>query len=104
MEIPPEVPLPESALLQGENEHFNNCLYDIIEPFIKGRVLEINSEPNTVSSIFVQKGRRIHLSTENKAMRERLSQIYAQNAIVRYVDDIDFHRADFKIHYNESYR
>jgi hypothetical protein len=81
---------------------FNNWVFDIISPWIKGRVLEIGSTPDSISTILIQKGIRIHLSTPDKAMREQLKARYLGLEIVRHVHSINFHRRDFDLAYPEE--
>jgi len=53
--------LPVSKPLQPASR-FNEWLYEAICPWLKGRVLEVNSGPDTISSIFLQRERKVHLT------------------------------------------
>jgi SAM-dependent methyltransferase len=73
----------------------NEWLFEIIQPYLKGRVLEIGSNFNTISTVFVQKGRRLHLSTADNLLREELRAHYQGVEAMRAVHLIDFRRPDF---------
>ncbi|WP_188937790.1 hypothetical protein [Puia dinghuensis] len=74
----------------------NEWLYDIIEPWLKGRVLEVGSTPHSISAIFAQKGQPIHLSSSDKYTRDQLRTKYQGIEPIRDVKALDFHRADFE--------
>jgi hypothetical protein len=73
----------------------NECLFDIIEPWLKGRVLEIGSTLNSISTIFVQRDRPIHLSTPDKTVFNHLSSDYQGVETVENVHSINIHHPDF---------
>jgi SAM-dependent methyltransferase len=91
------LPPSQSALVGMQ---FNEWLFQTIEPYLNGRVLEVGSDFNTLSSVFVQRGRRVHLSTSNKALREQLKVHYQGVEAVRKVHSINFHRSDFEHAYS----
>ena len=77
----------------------NEWLFEIIQPYLKGRVLEAGSGFHTISAVFINKGRRLHLSTPDKALREQLRARYQGIEAVRKVHSINFHRSDFDLAY-----
>jgi hypothetical protein len=81
---------------------FNERLFEIIEPWLKGRVLEIDSTPDSISTVFIQKGLPIHLSTSDKTMRAQLKTLYQGMENARHVHSINFHRVDFEQAYLEE--
>lgn len=74
----------------------NEWFFEIIEPWLKGRVLEMESTYESISSLFVQKGRPIHLSTSDEPIRHKLKSVYQGVNIIRQVHLINFHRTDFE--------
>lgn len=74
---------------------YNDWLFEIIKSYLKGRVLEVQSDLTSISKTIVEKGRRIHLSTSNKLLRQQLIAVYQDLKIVRKVHYIDFQRPDF---------
>ena len=74
----------------------NEWLFDTIEPWLKGHVLESGSTTESISTIFVQRGRPIHLSTPDHSLRAHLKSLYQQVPVIRKVHSIKFHRQDFE--------
>jgi SAM-dependent methyltransferase len=73
----------------------NEWIFDTIRPYLHGNILEANSEFHTISSLFVEKGYKLHLSTGNKALREQILTHYQGIKQIRKVHSINFHRLDF---------
>lgn len=90
---------PWPASPQG---HLNQQLYEIIEPWLKGRVLEINSTPESISTLFIQNGKAIHLSTPDKDLRVQLKNAYQSAGTVVKVHSLNLHRNDFEQAYPEE--
>jgi hypothetical protein len=85
------LPQPVSSLCA-----LNEWLFNAIKPYLNGRVLEIGSSPSSISVLFVQKGRRIHLSNSDRSIREELKVIYQGLEIVRNVHAINIHHPNFE--------
>jgi hypothetical protein len=66
----------------------------MIEPFLKGRVLETSSTWNSISAVFAQKGQQIHLSNPDKIVRGNLRAYYQGVEAVRLVHSVDLHRLE----------
>lgn len=75
---------------------FNEWLFEVIQPYLKGRILEMGSTLNTISAILVQKGRSVHLSNPDKPTRDLLRATYQGVEALRRVYAINFHRSDFE--------
>jgi hypothetical protein len=82
-------PISSPALL-------NQWLYDIIEPWLKGRVLEIGSTLESISAIFIQRGTPIHLSTPDKDLRLQLKSACQGVEAVLKVHSLNLRRNDFE--------
>lgn len=74
----------------------NEWLFEVIQPHLKGKVLEIDSNLNSISTIFIQKGQSIHLSTADKAHREQLASHYQGTQTVQKIHSINIHRTNFQ--------
>jgi hypothetical protein len=85
----------------GDDWNINNWMFNQIQSFIKGRILETESGLNTISSFFLENGIAIHLSHSDRYNRDMLRTQFKGNPIVRAVHRIDVHRADFNIVYAE---
>jgi hypothetical protein len=64
--------------------------------------LEGASSLNSISAVFIQKQKQIHLSTSNKEMREQLINYYTNSTTLQKVHSINFHRSDFEQAYPET--
>jgi|SRR6185312_4275331 len=95
--------LPVSKPLQPASR-FNEWLYEAICPWLKGRVLEVNSGPDTISSIFLQRERKVHLNSSDSEIRHYLSSKYKGKDVIRSVSQLDFRRPDFEEAYSEKHR
>ena len=95
------LPAPKSL---ASTDHLNEWLYEIIEPYLKGRVLEVDSGPDTLSSIFVQRDRGIHLNNRSKVVRNQLRIKYKGVETIRSINRADFSKVDFEEVYSEKYR
>jgi SAM-dependent methyltransferase len=84
--------------------HFNEWLYEAIQPWLKGRVLEVNSGLDTLSSTFLQRERKILLNSTDKEMRHQLRAKYEGLIGSELVNRLDFRRRDFEDAYLDKYR
>jgi hypothetical protein len=82
----------------------NEWLFETIEPWLQGRVLEMGSTPESISIVFAQKGRHIHLSSPEKIIRDNLRAAYDGVEAIRLVHAIDFHHPDFERVYSVEER
>lgn len=73
----------------------NEWIFETIQPYLKGRVLELNSALDTISTVFVKKKCDIHLSTPDKTFREALRAYYKDIQYIKKVHSINTDRVDF---------
>jgi hypothetical protein len=74
----------------------NEFIFETIRPYLKGRILEMGSGLDTVSSLLIENGIALHLGETNSQIREGLHEKFDNNPTVRSIHKIDFHRADFE--------
>lgn len=74
----------------------NNWIFDNIQPYIKGRTLELGSGSGLISSLFIVRDLPVHLSDENSANREGLLKKFDGLSAMRMVHDIDFNDRHFE--------
>jgi hypothetical protein len=80
---------PESS------DRLQHWLFDNTQPYIRGRVLEVESGTSPFASILIAQGIPVHLSDSSKANRHTLRFRYKDSPLVRMVHNIDFNRPDF---------
>ena len=93
--IPETTGLPPSHLT-GETRKVNEFIFETIRPYLKGRVLEIGSGLDTVSSLLIENGIALHLGETNGKIREILHEKFDNNPTVHSIHKIDFHRTNFE--------
>ncbi len=84
-----------------EVKSLNQWIFEKIRPYLKGRVLEMESGAGTFSEIFVEREIRIHLSESDRDCRKLLRERFKENPIMRAVHKIDFHQNSFEAAYSE---
>lgn len=72
----------------------NESLFETIEPWLKGRILEVNSTTESVSRLFVPKKLRIHLSNPDPNIRSYLTNKYQGDETIRMVHPFDFRQPE----------
>jgi SAM-dependent methyltransferase len=82
--------LPEDAA------KLNNWLFETIQPFIKGRIMEMDSGVGAMTSFFVEKGISLRLSDTSKSNRDKLREIFRGLGPIKGIYNIDYHRPDFE--------
>jgi hypothetical protein len=80
----------------------NNWIFDTIQPYIKGRTMEIGSGHGAMASIFVDHSLPIHLSDEYQVNRQLLQERFQGVDAVRMIHDMDFLSNDFERNYRSS--
>jgi 2-polyprenyl-3-methyl-5-hydroxy-6-metoxy-1,4-benzoquinol methylase len=79
--------------------HFNKWMYQVIEPFLKGEVLEIGSGIGNISAFAVQGGTSITLSDLEGQYRQYLQEKFSGFANVKGIISLDLQHPDFKTAY-----
>jgi len=74
----------------GDIIRLTNWIFDTIQPYTKGRTLEMGSGQGAIASIFIAHGLPIHLSDESQDNREKLRKKFHGIGAVRMIHDIDF--------------
>jgi hypothetical protein len=87
------LPAPRSI---APSAKLHEWLFGMIQPFVKGRVLETCSTWNSISAVFAKNGLKIHLSNPDKAVRANLRTYYQDVEAIRKVHAVDLHRPDFE--------
>jgi len=82
-----------------ETSRLNKWIYQVIEPFLQGRILEVRSKTNSISAIFAEKERPIHLSISERTTHEELRTKYQGLATIRALHSIKFERSNFEERY-----
>ena len=86
----------------GDVSRLNHWLFDTIQPYIKGRTIEMGSGHGAISSLFVAHDLPIHLSDELEENRLYLDKRFQEVPAIRMIHDMDFLREDFEQAYNSS--
>lgn len=76
---------------------FNHWLYEAVEPYCKGTILEIGSGLGNISTFFIEDKKDIHLSDIRANYREALQNKFTSNT--HPVLDIDIAHPDFNARY-----
>lgn len=71
--------------------NLNNWIFETIQPYIKGRMLELGSGLGRFSSIFMKHNLPLHLSDEKESNREFLQIKFDGSPMFKMVHNIDFH-------------
>ena len=79
-----------------------NWIFDTIQPYIKGRTMEMGSGQGAMTSILIDHGLPVHLSDESQDNREHLRNQFQGIDGVRMIHDIDFFSDDFERKYSSS--
>jgi hypothetical protein len=82
---------------QGDIVSLNRWIFDTIQPYIKGRTIELGSCQGAIASIFTEHGLPIHLSDEHRTNRDALREKFQEVPGVRMIHDIDFLDPGFKL-------
>jgi hypothetical protein len=81
---------------------FNNWVFENIRPYLRGRVLEIDSRSGLMSALFIENNIPVHLSDPNKNNRENLQKHYKENPNFKKVHNLDPNSSDFEnLHSNK---
>ena len=97
-------PMAAAINTQGAEatKQLNQWMFDQIQPFLRGRTLELNSGLGAISTLFVEKGITIHVSDAEKQYCDLLAKKFKGVATIRAIHKIDFHHSDFQKAHAES--
>ncbi|MBS1654195.1 MAG: class I SAM-dependent methyltransferase [Bacteroidetes bacterium] len=90
----------ETLVSISHADKFNTWMYQCIQGYAKGNILEIGSGLGNISTLFVKDGARITLSDIDKDYLEHLRVITQGYENVKGITEIDLQRADFTKHYS----
>lgn len=82
---------------------FSSWLFELIEPYAVGRILEIGSGSGLISDFFIKKAIPIYLSDELKRNRDILRAKYPDPIIKRDVYNMDLVNREFESNYQEAF-
>jgi hypothetical protein len=80
----------------------NTWIFETIQPYVKGRTMEMGSGQGAITSIFIDHGLPIHLSDESQTNRQTLLKNFGGIEGIRMIHDIDFLSSDFEQQYFSS--
>lgn len=88
---------------QEAAQKLNGWIFETIQPYLRGRVLEMNSGHGSISSIFAERNVPIHLSDPDTGNCHNLKNKFKNIQAIRAVHDIDFSHPDFqKAYFKDS--
>jgi 2-polyprenyl-3-methyl-5-hydroxy-6-metoxy-1,4-benzoquinol methylase len=93
-----EVGLSTLDSLSAANK-LNDWMFETIQPYVKGNILEIGSGIGNISSCFVKHNIPLYVSDYSDHYCMVLKQKFASEALIRDVFQIDLAAADFENHY-----
>jgi len=78
-------------------------IVDTIGPYIKGRILEMNSGIHSLSRLFIEHNRPIHLSNANSSNVQLLKETFKGVKAVRDIHEFDFMAHDFQQRHSSTF-
>jgi SAM-dependent methyltransferase len=78
----------------------NEWIFDVIQPFAIGRILEMDSGSGDFSSLLIERGIPVHLSDIDKINRDKLRLRFKASSQMKSVNKVDFLRPDFEQYYS----
>ena len=85
-----DIAISDKSRIESITE-FNSWAYNIIRPFLRGRMLEIESGDNTCSSLLLDQGIPVHLNHPDEKIHEYLKVKYALVTHAKIIHSYDFH-------------
>jgi len=82
-----------------EIARLNNWIFETIQPYIKGRVLEMNSGQGDFSLYLVEEGITVQLNASSDSNREYLQERFRDTSLVRGVHKISFLNPRMEVKY-----
>ena len=84
--------LPPTSQLRD----INKFIFEAVRPHLKGRILEMESGFDDVTSNIIETEIAVHLNNTNSEIRNTLHERFDNNSIVRSIHNIDFHHPEFE--------
>lgn len=78
-----------------ETKSYTDWVYDLINPYLKGMILELGSGNGLISSIFISHEIPIYLSDPSKSNLEALRIRFKDSTAVKAISYIDYIKPDF---------
>jgi 2-polyprenyl-3-methyl-5-hydroxy-6-metoxy-1,4-benzoquinol methylase len=75
-------------------------IFATIQPYLKGRVLELQSGAGTFSSLLAEQNIPHHLSETDGINRDSLDRKFQGNSMIRAIHNIDLRKPDFQSEYS----
>lgn len=91
---------PTFIQIPDEFSRLSKWMFEMIEPYIKGKVLEVDSGTGSISSVFAENTIPVHLSDPDKKNRDFLREKFKDIISIKEIYNIDFLRTDFEQYYS----
>ena len=92
-----EDPIGEKTLeVVGEATNFNKWMFETIEPFCRGHILEIGSGLGNISRFFLEAGRQTTLSDLRPGYRDQLVNEFNSYSTLEGVENLDLVHPQFE--------
>jgi SAM-dependent methyltransferase len=86
----------------SEAHRFNRWMYETIQPFCSGKILEIGSGIGNISKFFLDAGQTILLSDLRKNYLEYLEREFSHHSNLLGIEQIDLVDPDFRVKFNSG--
>ena len=96
---PEHIQLFLPSLIEGKV--YADWIYDLIAPYIKGRIMEFGSGKGSFSTILTTHNISLHVSDSIKANRDILRSKFKELSLVKGVHNLDSYRSDFNQFYSK---
>ena len=87
----------------NESLKLKTWLFETIQPYVRGRILEMNSGQHSLASFFVENNIPVHISETNREARHKVREKYAEIDDVRSIQKIEFSHPNFENLYTEMH-
>jgi hypothetical protein len=79
-----------------KTNNINEWVFEMINPYLKGRILEIESGIESLSSVFIENGIALHLSNSDIGTRQILREKFKENSLIKSIHKIDLRCENFE--------
>lgn len=86
-----------------ETRKMNEWIFRVINPFLKGSILEIGSGNSHITNLFIKSGLSVYLSDPDGRLCTRLSEEFTGERLVRNIFRIDLKHPDFEHKYADLF-
>ena len=80
----------------SQHRDINEFIFEAVRPHLKGRILEMESGFDDVTSHIIENEIAVHLNNTNSQIRNILHERFDNNSIVRSIHNIDFNHPNFE--------